>query len=195
MHIPLPEGRWVDYFTGDIYEGDTDIDYTTPEGIGGALFVRSGDIIVTMKPQRYILERAHQYRIDLFPDTRASSYELYEDDGFTEDYKKGGYAKTRIESSGVKDGRVTLTVYPRTGDFAGRPDNGHDIMKNSIPKIPPMLPQGDMDVVIHTKKAVSAVSLNGTPITFTACPEGICFKVDAALHESGTLAYEVTIAE
>ena len=195
MHIPLPEGRWVDYFTGDIYEGDTDIDYTTPEGIGGALFVRSGDIIVTMKPQRYILERAHQYRIDLFPDTRASSYELYEDDGFTEDYKKGGYAKTRIESSGVKDGRVTLTVYPRTGDFAGRPDNGHDIMKNSIPKIPPMLPQGDMDVVIHTKKAVSAVSLNGTPIAFTACPEGICFKVDAALHESGTLAYEVTIAE
>ena len=195
MHIPLPEGRWVDYFTGDIYEGDTDIDYKTPEGIGGALFVRSGDIIVTMKPQRYILERAHQYRIDLFPDTRASSYELYEDDGFTEDYKNGGYAQTRIESSGVKDGKLTLTVYPRTGGFAGRPDNGHDIMKNSIPNIPEMQPQGDMDVIVHTKKGVSAVSLNGAPIAFTACPEGVCFKVDAALHASGLLAYEVTFAE
>ena len=191
MHIPLPDGRWVDYFTGDVYEGGVDIDYTTPEGIGGALFVRSGDMIVTMKAQRYILERAHEYRIDLFPDTRASAYELYEDDGFTEDYKDGGYATTRIESSGIENGRLTLTIHPRKGGFAGRPDNGHDIMKNSIPRIAPMAPQGDMEVLVHTKSAISAVTYNGESVAFTACPEGICFKATAALHESAPAAYEL----
>lgn len=192
MHIPLPEGRWVDYFTGKIYEGNTDIDYVIPEGKGGALFVRSGDIIVTMKPQRYILERAHEYCIDLFPDTRPSSYALYEDDGFTEDYKKGGFAETRIESSGIENGKLTLTVYSREGGFAGRPDNGHDILENSIPKVAPMGEQGDMDVFIHTERGIRSVTLDGEPIDFTTAPEGVRFTVDAALHASKTLAYEIS---
>ena len=195
MHLPLPDGRWVDSFTGDVYEGGVDIDYTAPEGIGGALFVRSGDIIVTMKTQRYILERAHEYRIDLYPDARASAYELYEDDGFTEDYKNGGYATTRIESSGIENGKLTLTVHPRKGGFAGRPDNGHDIMKNSIPRIAPMAPQGDMDVLVHTKATVSAVTYGGEDIAFTVCPEGIRFTARAALHESAPAAYVLTFAE
>ena len=191
MHIPLPDGRWVDYFTGDVYEGGVDIDYITPKGIGGALFVRSGDIIVTMKVQRYILERAHEYRIDLYPDTRPSAYELYEDDGFTEDYKNGGYATTRIESSGIENGKLTLTLYPREGGFAGRPDNGHDIMRNSIPKIAPMAPESDMDVLVHTKAAVSAVTCNGEAIAFTTCEGGICFTARAALRENAPAAYEL----
>lgn len=195
MHIPLPEGRWVDYITGEVYEGGVDIDYQPPKGLGGALFVRSGDVIVTMKPQRYILEHAHEYRIDLFPDDRASAYELYEDDGFTEDYKNGGYATTRIESSGVKNGAVTLTVYPREGGFGGRPENGHNIMKNSIPKISPMGEVNDMTAVIHTKKTVTSVTLGGKGVDFTTCPEGITFTVDAALHADKAVAYEITFED
>ena len=115
-------------------------------------------------------------------------------DGFTEDYQKGGFATTRIESSGVKDGRLTMTVYPRKGGFDGRPENGHDIMKNSIPKISPMAPQGDMEVLLHTKRPVTGVTLGGQQIAFSTCPEGILFTVDATRHASETLAYEISLA-
>ena len=37
MKITLPEGKWLDYFTGDIYDGNCEIQYTPPKGKGGAL--------------------------------------------------------------------------------------------------------------------------------------------------------------
>ena len=64
-------------------------------------------------------------------------------------------------------------------------------MKNSIPHIPPMAPGGDMEVRIHTKGKVTAVTYNGEAIAFTACEEGICFTAKAALHESAPAAYEL----
>ena len=65
-------------------------------------------------------------------------------------------------------------------------------MKNSIPKIAPIAPVYDMDAVIHTKKTVTSVTLGGEPVDFTACPEGITFRVEAPLHEGGLLAYRIT---
>jgi hypothetical protein len=64
-------------------------------------------------------------------------------------------------------------------------------MKNSIPKISPMAPESDMDVLVHTKAKVTAVTCNGEAIAFTACPEGISFTAKAALFESAPAAYEM----
>ena len=83
----------------------------------------------------------------------------------------------------------------REGGFEGRPENGHDIMKNSIPKISPIAPVSDMTAVIHTKKTVHAVTLGNKAIDFTTCPEGITFLVEADLHTEGQLAYRIAFAD
>ena len=49
-----------------------------------------------MKPQKYVLEKQHDYIINLYPGGD-SAFCLYEDDGFTYDYQDGKYAQTRSE--------------------------------------------------------------------------------------------------
>ena len=133
--------------------------YKIPDGLGGALLVRSGDIIVTMKPQKYILEKDHDYIINLYPDERESSTFIYEDDGYTYDYQDGGFATTRITSSGIRNGELTLGVKMREGAFLGRPENGHDIINNSIPKIVGTPEIKDIDVIIHGRTPASILGL------------------------------------
>jgi alpha-glucosidase (family GH31 glycosyl hydrolase) len=191
MHIPLPEGRWIDYFTGDVYEGGVDIDYKIPEGLGGALFVKSGDIVITMKPQKYILEKDHDYLINLYPDERASSAFIYEDDGFTYDYQNGGYTLTTVTSSGINNGSLTLTVKRREGGFEGRPDNGHDIINNSIPKIVGAPELRDMSAIIHGR-IPSSVSLDGKAVEFKTEGDKTTFIIPAKLHEANDLEYVIT---
>lgn len=36
MNVTLPEGKWIDYWTGETYEGGRKIEYKIPEGRGGA---------------------------------------------------------------------------------------------------------------------------------------------------------------
>ena len=166
MHFPLPEGEWVDYFTGEIYEGGREIDYV-PKGLtSGALFVKNGAVVVTMKPQKYILEKDHEYIVNLYPSEASGESAIYEDDGFTFDYENGGYALTEIKSSGIQNSRLTLTVEKRKGEFSGRPDNGHDLHKNSIPKIDGIRPLSDLKVVIHGKHATS-VTLDEEKLPFS----------------------------
>lgn len=148
MNIKLPEGTWIDYFTEEKYSGD--IEYKIPTGKGGALLVKEGSVIVTMKPQKYVLEKQHDYIIGVYPGADAS-FCLYEDDGFTYDYEKGFYAETLIETKNTTDSGFELIINPRKGGFPGRPDNGHNEKKNSIPEIKAVLPEKDMVVEIHGK--------------------------------------------
>jgi alpha-glucosidase (family GH31 glycosyl hydrolase) len=190
MHFPLPEGEWVDYFTGEIYEGGKEIDYE-PKGLtSGALFVKNGAVIVTMKPQKYILEKDHEYIVNLYPSEVPGESAIYEDDGFTFDYENGGYALTEIKSSGIQNGRLTLTVGKREGDFAGRPDNGHNLHKNSIPKIEGIRPLSDLKVVIHGKHATS-VMLAGAKLPFAFDNKDTVFFISAEQRADAPLAIEI----
>ena len=192
MHLPLPKGEWIDYFTGKHYTGGDYIDYE-PQGItAGALFVKSGAVVVTMKPQKYILEKDHDYIVNLYPSEKAGKSAIYEDDGFTFDYENGGYAITEITSSGIKDGRLTLTVGARQGDFSGRPDNGHDLRANSIPKIDGMHPLSDLKVVLHGCHPKS-VTLAGKKILFTYAGADAEFLITAEQRASAPLAIEISL--
>lgn len=189
MNLKLPEGRWVDYFTGETVEGGRDITYEIPAGRGGALFVKEGSVLVTMKPQKYILEKQHDYIISVYPGAD-DSFTLYEDDGFTFDYQSGGCATTKIRMENTSPEGFDLVVFRREGGFDGRPDNGHDIVRNSIPKIRPMQPQGDMTVEIHGK-APSKIIFSGKEIDFTLSGGVAAFRLDAAVHEESDARFTV----
>ncbi len=184
MHLNIPEGEWVDYFTGETYEGGRYIDYEPKGYTGGALFVKAGSVIVTMKPQKYLLEKEHEYTVNLYPAEEGGETAIFEDDGFTYDYENGGYALTRITSSGIKDGEVTLTVFERSGSFDGRPDNGHDIAENSIPKISPMSDVTDLTVLVHGKAPKSALAC-GKELALTECDGKFSFVITADMRKAG----------
>ncbi len=190
MHFSLPKGEWIDYFTGALYEGGKEMDYE-PQGLAsGALFVKNGAVLVTMKPQKYILEKDHEYIVNLYPAAATGKTAIYEDDGFTFDYENGGFAKTEITSSGIRNGRLTLTVGKREGDFAGRPENGHNLRQNSIPEIKGIRPLSDLKVVIRGKTPKS-VTLAGERIFFEIDGKDATFTVSADLRETAPLAYTI----
>jgi alpha-D-xyloside xylohydrolase len=156
------------------------------DGYAGALLVKKGSILATMKPQAYILEKAHDYVMQVYTGANAA-FDLYEDDAFTYDYQKGGYATTRFvwdEQEG------TLTVYKREGSFDGREDNGHDFINNAIPKIPRMQPVRDMQVRIYGKTP-KEICLNGEQVDFMQGEGYAEFTVKADLHEASDLTYKI----
>lgn len=189
MNLMLPEGRWVDYFTGSIYQGD--IKYEIPEGKGGALFVKEGSIIVTMKPQKYILEKQHDYIIGVYPSEKQDAcFTLFEDDGFTYDYEKGLGCFTKIETKNTTKYGFDLVINPREGSFPGRPDNGHDIANNSVPKIMPESPEKDMTVEICGRKP-SAITSDGAKVDFEYDGRKAVFTARTADRGSKALIYKV----
>lgn len=181
MNLTLPEGEWIDYFTGKVYSGD--VKYEIPEGRGGALLVKRGSVFATMTPQQYILEREHEYVINVYPGGD-SDFELYEDDGFTHDYENGGYAITKIDLKDNGDEGFLLTVGERVGSFTGRPENGHNIRRNSIPKIDGIKPVTDLKIKVYNSN-VKKVTVNGKPLEFSAESDGIELNLTAKMRECG----------
>ena len=184
MDLILPDGKWVDYFTGKVYEGN--IHYEIPDGKGGALFMRAGSIICTMKPQLYINECEHNYILRVFPG-RNASFTLYEDDGYSLGYENGEYATTLFEMNGDDTG-FTLTVNMREGSFNGRPDNGHNILTNSIPKIEGIKPVRDMKIVIHDSR-ISSIELGADKVELLRDGDLVSFTVPKELHSAKKLVY------
>ncbi|SEN05457.1 Alpha-glucosidase, glycosyl hydrolase family GH31 [bacterium A37T11] len=117
--IYLPEGTWIDYFTGEKYEGNRVINQLAAPIWKLPVFVKNGAILPMANPNNHVSELDHTNRIfEIYPFGK-SAFDLYEDDGRTEAYKTGQGVYTRIES--VLDDRrqVTLTIYPTKGSFEG----------------------------------------------------------------------------
>ncbi len=188
MDLKLPDGKWIDYFTGKEYEGD--IFYEIPEGKGGALFAKAGSVIGTMVPQRYINECEHNYIIKIFPGANAS-FDLYEDDGFSFGYESGEYAETHFELCDHGNEGFELTVGMRSGTYSGRPDNGHDIFYNSIPEIKAIQPVSDMKISIKAEN-ITSVTLNGESVPFEFNGNFCEFVMPAEKHDSEKLIYKIT---
>ena len=101
--VYLPAGAWYDYWSGECYIGKRPVLKETPLDVL-PLYVRAGAIL----PERNVRQYAHDtsggedlaFRVYLPPHTSAGmelTYELYEDDGLTDAYKRGAYNLLRLE--------------------------------------------------------------------------------------------------
>lgn len=98
--VYLPEGVWVDYHDGKEYNGSRWIDYpVTAQSI--PLFVKKGSMIPTMPVMPFIhAMKNYPLIVKVFPSiSRKATFELYEDDGETNDYRKNIGSKTFITCS------------------------------------------------------------------------------------------------
>ncbi len=118
----LPEGcGWIDFFSGDHYEGGEDIFIKTPlDKI--PVFVRDGSII----PMQEGLDHASDRPLDdliiaVYPGCDGA-YTLYEDAGNGYGYEKGEYSAIDFKWTDQGDrAHGTLHIGARKGSFPGMP--------------------------------------------------------------------------
>ncbi|GGS31860.1 NPCBM/NEW2 domain-containing protein [Actinokineospora fastidiosa] len=122
--IYLPEGLWVDYWSGRVHRGPTTLDgYHAPlERL--PLFVKAGAVVPMWKAG--ITGHAQQapgdrLTLDVYPHGE-SSFTLYEDDRVTRAHREGASATQRFDvTAPVADrGDVTVRIGASVGAFAGK---------------------------------------------------------------------------
>ncbi|MDN3669414.1 glycoside hydrolase family 31 protein [Echinicola jeungdonensis] len=149
--VYLPEGTWYDYWSGEKYEGEDYYNIVTPlEKL--PVFVKKGAII-PMQPEVMYDEKEPygDITLDIFPGEKGS-FELFEDDGVSEDYMKGKYAITSITSEKMIDGSMKVTVEAAKGEFD--PGTRNYIIKVHIDKAPASLNVDGKDLAFIDKKEV-----------------------------------------
>lgn len=120
--VYLPEGNWIDYWTGKKFTGKQSLKCVVPENRGGPLFIKAGAIIPYQKPMQYIGEHPIDTLIVRVYPEKQSAYTLLEDDGVTFDFEKGNIAKTRFECI-VSDKKTEFIIYPTEGTYHGIVDS------------------------------------------------------------------------
>ena len=121
-NIYLPEGKWFDYWDGNVFAGNTTLNgYSAPLD-KLPLFVKAGSIIPMYQQMNYDNERpADSLTLDIYPGPKAT-FEMFEDEGSNRDYRKGKSAKTKFEAisdaSGKRTGEINISA--AKGDFEGR---------------------------------------------------------------------------
>jgi alpha-glucosidase (family GH31 glycosyl hydrolase) len=116
----LPAGKWIDFWTGERYDGEQDFEYQKPAQRGGPLFLREGAIVPLGPAMDYWGQRPlDEIELHVFP-AEHSQFVLTEDDGETLDYREGKVSETThtCMQSGAK---VLLEIKRSKSTFADIP--------------------------------------------------------------------------
>lgn len=144
--LHLPEGKWIDYWTGEEKIGPRDEVYKIPEGRGGALFVKAGAVIPKYPVMDYVGQKSVEtIGVEVFPHEK-SFFDLFEDDGVSYDYEKNRVSVTKISCEEDKSG-VTLEIAPRKGEYEGMPKMRH------------------FNILVHFAGTPTSVRVNGRELT------------------------------
>ncbi|MBO5865089.1 MAG: DUF5110 domain-containing protein [Bacteroidaceae bacterium] len=135
-NIYLPEGTWYDWFTGEAYEGGCIINNFDTPLWKLPVFVKAGAIIPMTAPNNNVKGIDKALRMyEIYPGG-TTSFTEYDDDGVTEQYRKGEFTKTVIEQSRDEKGNVTVTIKPTEGNFDGFVKEKVTIVKVNASKAP-----------------------------------------------------------
>jgi alpha-glucosidase (family GH31 glycosyl hydrolase) len=146
----VPEGRWVNYWTGELLEGGRY--HKIPAPIRHIpLLVRQGAIIPERQYASSIEKGTNDtLAIHVFPGADRN-FRLIEDDGLSNDYVDGIFALTEITSRSV-EGSLTVTIRPVRGEYEG------------------MTSERFINMVVHCREKPSGVLVNGRAVHFDYDP-------------------------
>ncbi len=113
--VYLPEGNWVDYWTGNTFSGKKFISVLCPLD-KMPLFVKAGGILPKQELINYVGEKEiNSYDLEVFMGGD-STFELYHDDGKSMKYTEGDFATTLIKTESKQD-RTVIQIDPSDGKF------------------------------------------------------------------------------
>jgi alpha-glucosidase len=93
--VYLPAGKWIDYWTGVVYEGGRYLNALCPLD-KLPLYIKAGSIIPTQAVQQYVGQmKETKITLDIYPSANGS-FDLYTDDGKSMGYQDGEYSVTQI---------------------------------------------------------------------------------------------------
>jgi alpha-glucosidase (family GH31 glycosyl hydrolase) len=168
--VKLPAGAaWVNYWTGDEVSGGTSPTVDAPLD-KVPLFVKAGSIIPMGPEMNYVDEKpADPLTLDIYPSGR-SSYALYEDDGRSNDYKKGKFTRTQFGCAAI-GADVVVDIGAARGDYVGKLERRTYILK-----------------INRKPGSLSRVTRNGAPLaklasmqTFEYAQQGYFVDTDHAM--------------
>ena len=114
--VYLPAGAsWYDFYTGARYEGGREINAAAPLA-RMPLFVKAGSIVPVGPEIQYTAEKPDAPITLLVYTGRNGSFDLYEDDGVSNGYERGEYARIPLR---YNERTHTLMLGARVGAFKG----------------------------------------------------------------------------
>ena len=116
--IYLPEGQWVDYFNGNVYEGNCIINNYDCPLWKLPVFVKADAIIPMTHPHNTPNQVRNDYRAYEIYALQGTSFNEYDDDGDTQEYLFGAHTNTLIETS-VAGKKLNINIAATTGAFQG----------------------------------------------------------------------------
>lgn len=170
-NIYLPNGTWVDYFSGEEYTGGCIINSFNAPLWKLPVFVKKGAIIPMNKANNHVSEIDKNIRIyELYPSGK-SSFTEYDDDGLTEAYKHGAGATTLIECSQAND-IASIRIHASKGDFDGFVKQKTTILKVNLTAKPKSVTAvtGKKRLVITEVKTQEAFDKNNNVYFYNAAP-------------------------
>jgi alpha-glucosidase (family GH31 glycosyl hydrolase) len=115
--IFLPEGNWINYWSGELLEGNAEHKVSAPIN-QIPVFIKQGSVI-PMRNYASSIEKGNNDTLILhFYPGEKDSYTLIEDDGKSNDYLKGIYASSKIECLQT-DAKITIVINPARGTYNG----------------------------------------------------------------------------
>jgi len=110
--VVLPQGKWYDFWTGELVGGGEVITVDDATGTGNIpVYVRNGGIIPMYPAITTVTGEKLPVTIRHYGDA-SSTYELYDDNDLTYDYEKGDYIRipieVKVDADGTKHGSYTV---------------------------------------------------------------------------------------
>lgn len=145
--VHLPEALWTDYWTGERITGPTVVSRDAPLELL-PIYVRDGAVLFLWPPMDWLNQRpVDRLFIELYPPAMGRSEAvLYEDDGETDDYTRGVFAK-RLVTQTREDDRLVIGIEAKDGPF--------------VP------PARDLILKVHLAEPPAAVSLDRKQLPLT----------------------------
>ena len=116
--IYLPEGKWIDYYNGDVYEGGRIINNYDAPLWKLPVFVRADAIIPMTNPNNNPSQIRTDYRAYEIYAAEGYEFNEYDDDGTTQQYLQG-YSASTLVATDVHKGTLTVSIQPTIGTFNG----------------------------------------------------------------------------
>jgi alpha-D-xyloside xylohydrolase len=108
--VVLPRGKWYDFYSGKL-AGDGGVIEIEPGLDRIPLYVRDGGIIPMIPPVLHTPRKGERLPLEVrYYGEAPASYALYDDDGETFDYEKGGFSWYRLSTEKDKLGKWTGKV-------------------------------------------------------------------------------------
>lgn len=159
-NIYLPEGTWIDYFSGQRYKGNRIVNFYDAPLWKLPVFIKPGAIIPMVNPNNNVTEINKHLRIfELYPQSR-SSFTIYNDDGKTVDYKRGESVTTKVISVLNTKDVATLFIASTKGSFNGFIKEKTTVLKFNVSQEPKKVKAYVGGKKVHLKRVKSIAVFN-----------------------------------